>query len=127
MLRYGIIDLAFKLKVNGVSGQVFLLLTNYLVRREDLFKIWSTWSFAFLIFINDSKSNLKFMIKFFADYTSIPTILKDLKIYVSDLNTIPYTSGQNIGKCLLIQILLKSQKFFFLLQENSPEHLQRKD
>ena len=95
--------LVFKLKQNGINGNLLLLLTDYLSQRMQRVAIngqFSNWAFIksgvpqgsvlgpllFLIYINDLEADLKCQVKFFADDTSIFSIVEDPVITASDLN-----------------------------------------
>ena len=95
--------LMFKLKQNGVNGKLLSLLDNYLQNRQQRVVIngqESKWAhiksgvpqgsvlgpLMFLIFINDLESNLKCQVNFFADDTSIFTVVRDPEVSASDLN-----------------------------------------
>ena len=86
--------LIFKLKQNGVESKLLALLHNYLSNREQRVEIngmESSWvaiksgvpqgSFLgpllFLVYINDLGEGLKSTVKFFADDTSLFSIVHD--------------------------------------------------
>ncbi len=86
--------LIFKLKQNGISGSLILLLENYLSNRKhkvvlngfssDLFSVEAgvpqgsvLGPLLFLIYINDLEINIKSKIKFFADDTMLFSIVKN--------------------------------------------------
>ena len=94
--------LLFKLKQNGVSGNLLSLLTNYLSGRKQrvvLNGMASDWApifsgvpqgsvlgpLLFLIFVNDLEEGIKSKIKFFADDTSLFSIVHDPEISASEL------------------------------------------
>ena len=96
--------LIFKLKQNGVSGQLLLLLSNYLSNRHQRVVINgqnSKWALIlsgvpqgsvlgpllFLIFVNDLETDITCNVKFFADDISLYSIVHDPILSASDLNT----------------------------------------
>ena len=95
--------LLFKLKQNGIDGNLLALLSNYLSDRKQrvvLNGMTSDWApilsgvpqgsvlgpLLFLIFVNDLEEGIKSKIKFFADDTSLFSIVHDPDISASDLN-----------------------------------------
>ena len=95
--------LIFKLKQNGVTGNFLKLLVNYLSNRKQrvvLNGMFSDWDFInsgvpqgsvlgpllFLVYINDLETGIKSSIKFFADDTSLFSIVKDPITSAADLN-----------------------------------------
>ncbi len=95
--------LIFKLKRNGVNGKLLALLKNYLQNRKQRVVIngsESEWAplcsgvpqgsvlgpLLFLIYINDLEDGIKSNVKFFADDTSLFSIVKDPKVSADDLN-----------------------------------------
>ena len=95
--------LLFKLKQNGVSGNLLSLMTNYLSGRKQrvvLNGMTSDWApilsgvpqgsvlgpLLFLIFVNDLEEGIKSKIKFFADDTSLFSIVHDPEISAAELN-----------------------------------------
>ena len=95
--------LIFKLKQNGVKGNLLRLFENYLCNREQrvvLNGMSSNWGqinsgvpqgsvlgpLLFLVYINDLEEGIKSEIKFFADDTSLFSIVKDPKISADELN-----------------------------------------
>ena len=87
--------LIFKLKQNGVTGNLLKLLENYLSNRKHrvvLNGMHSDWGlinsgvpqgsvlglFLFLVYINDLENGIKSSINFFADDTSLFSIVKTL-------------------------------------------------
>ena len=95
--------LIFKLKQNGISGKLLTLLKNYLSNRRRRVLIngsSSQWgdiesgvpqgsvlgSLLFLIYINDLEMGIKSQVKFFADDTSLFSIVHDPIISAKDLN-----------------------------------------
>ena len=95
--------LIFKLKQNGVTGNLLKLLKNYLSNREQrvvLNGMSSNWGaindgvpqgsvlgpLLFLVYINDLENGIKSSIKFFADDTSLFSIVRDPKMSADDLN-----------------------------------------
>ena len=86
--------LIFKLKQNGVSGSLLMVLQNYLNNRKQRVVLNGSYSgfsavesgvyqgcvlgpLLFLIYINDLERNIKSNIKFFADDTMPFSIVKD--------------------------------------------------
>ena len=95
--------LVFKLKQNGISGKLLNLIENYLINRKQrvvLNGCKSEWGdiqsgvpqgsvlgpLLFLIYINDLEVGIKSKVKFFADDTSLFSIVKDPTISANDLN-----------------------------------------
>ena len=95
--------LIFKLKQNGVSGNLLKFFQNYLNNRKQRvvlngsFSNYSTvesgvpqgsvlGTLLFLIYINDLERNTKSNIKFFADDTMLFSIVKDPVISADNLN-----------------------------------------
>ena len=95
--------LIFKLKQNGVSGNMIKFFQNYSNNRNQrvvLNGYYSNYSLVesdvpqgsvlgpllFLIYINDLERNTKSNIKFFADDTMLFSIVKDPAISADDLN-----------------------------------------
>ena len=95
--------LIFKLKQNGVSGNLLALLKDYLHNRKQrvsLNGVESDWApilsgvpqgsvlgpLLFLIYINDLEDGIKSHVKFFADDTSLFSIVKDPLTSAADLN-----------------------------------------
>ena len=93
--------LLFKLKLNGISGQILNLLTSYLDKRKQrvlLNGCESHWAIVesgvpqgsvlgpliFLIYINDLEKGIKSRIKFFADDTSLFFTVTDPKLTASE-------------------------------------------
>ena len=95
--------LIFKLKSNGVEGELLLLLKNYLHNREQRVVLngqTSEWKriysgvpqgsvlgpLLFLIYINDLPNGITSMCKIFADDTSLFTKVLDVNKSVAELN-----------------------------------------
>ena len=95
--------LIFKLKQNGISGGLLILLENYLSNRKQGVLIngsASEWGeiesgvpqgsvlgpLIFLIYINDLENGIKSQIKFFADDTSLFSIVHTDNDSANDLN-----------------------------------------
>ena len=95
--------LIFKLKQNGVEGNLMALFQNYLTNRKQRVVIngsESTWGdikagvpqgsvlgpLLFLIYINDLEVDIKSSVKFFADDTSIFSIVRDPTVSAEELN-----------------------------------------
>ena len=95
--------LIFKLEQNGVSGNLLALLKDYLHNRKQrvvLNGVESDWApifsgvpqgsvlgpLLFLIYINDLEDGIKSHVKFFADDTSLFSIVKDPMTSAVDLN-----------------------------------------
>ena len=93
----------FKLKQNGINGKLLNLLKSYLTNRNQRVLLngsESGWGIVesgvpqgsvlgpllFLIYINDLENGIKSHIKFFADDTSLFTIVKDPDISALELN-----------------------------------------
>ena len=95
--------LLFKLKQNGINGKLLNLLKSYLANRNQRVLLngsESGWGIVesgvphgsvlgpllFLIYINDLENGIKSNINFFADDTSLFTIVKDPDISALELN-----------------------------------------
>ena len=95
--------LLFKLKQNGIEGNLLVLLKNYLNNRKQRVVIngaeleWGEIEacvpqgsvlgpLLFLIYINDPENGMKSQIKFFADDTSLFSIVHDADLTADDLN-----------------------------------------
>ena len=95
--------LIFKLKQNGVTGNLLILMENYLSNREQrvaLNGMFSEWGkinsgvpqgsvlgpLLFLVYINDLEEGIKSQIKFFADDTSLFSIVRNPEISTEELN-----------------------------------------
>jgi len=95
--------LIFKLKQNGISGNLLTLFQNYLSNRKQRVVLNGSYSdfriiesgvpqgsilgpLLFLIYINDMEKNIKSNIKFFADDTMLFSIVKNPNISAMDLN-----------------------------------------
>ena len=95
--------LIFKLEQNGVSGNILKLFQNYLNNRKQRVVLNGSFSnysriesgvpqgsvigpLLFLVYINDLERNIKSNVKFFADDTTLFSIVKDPKISANDLN-----------------------------------------
>ena len=95
--------LIFKLQQNGITGNFLKLLKNYLSNREQrvvLNGMHSDWGpvksgvpqgsvlgpLLFLVYINDLERGIKSKVKFFADDTSLFSIVKDPIISAEELN-----------------------------------------
>ena len=93
----------FKLKQNGINGKLLSLLQNYLSNRQQRVVIngsESEWGpiksgvpqgsvlgpLLFLIYVNDLEDNIKSSIKFFADETSLFSVVHDPQKSATDLN-----------------------------------------
>ena len=107
--------LIFKLKQNGINGNLLLMLQNYLSNRKQrvvLNGIESTWEpiisgvpqgsvlgpLLFLIYINDLTQNISANIKLFADDASLFIKVTDIDVaqqtLMGDLNTITIWANQ---------------------------------
>ena len=95
--------LIFKLKQNGISGQLLNLFDNYLSDRKQRVTLNGSVSeltsiesgvpqgsilgpLLFLVYINDLEKNIISNIKFFADDTMLFSIVKDPDLTANDLN-----------------------------------------
>ena len=95
--------LVFKLQQNGIEGKFLNLLRNYLTNRKQrvvLNGMESNWGdikagvpqgsvlgpLLFLVYINDLEVGIKSTVKFFADDTSIYSIVYDPVISAAELN-----------------------------------------
>ena len=95
--------LLFKLRQNGVDGKLLTMFSSYLSDRKQrvvLNGMTSDWAplqsgvpqgsvlgpLLFLIFVNDLEDGIKSQIKFFADDTSLFSIVHDPLISASELN-----------------------------------------
>ena len=95
--------LIFKLKQNGVSGQLLKLLSNYISNRLQRTVIngqnseWAPFQsgvpqgsvlgpLLFLIFVNDLETGISCNVKFFADDVSLFSIVHDPTTSATDLN-----------------------------------------
>ena len=95
--------LLHKLKQNGIDGKIFALLTNYLSNRRQRVVLngeMSDWApilsgvpqgsvlgpLLFLIFINDLEAGIISQIKFFADDTSLYSVVKNPDTSARELN-----------------------------------------
>ena len=95
--------LLFKLRHNGVDGKLLELFKSYLANRKQRVVIngsESEWGdidagvpqgsvlgpLLFLIYINDLENGIKSEIKFFADDTSLFSVVRDANISADDLN-----------------------------------------
>ena len=93
----------FKLKQNGISGDLLNILTDYLSKRKQRVvlngqvSIWTSvkagvsqgsllGELLFLIYINDLSDNLSSNIKLFADDTSLFTVIHDTNTSEEELN-----------------------------------------
>ena len=95
--------LIFKLKQNGVDGKFLALFKNYLSNRKQRVVVngsESAWGaikagvpqgsvlgpLLFLVYINDLEDGIKSSVKFFADDTSLSSIVHDPQSSAADLN-----------------------------------------
>ena len=95
--------LIFKLKQNGVSGELLKLLKNYLSNRKQRVVLNGSAAdyddvksgvpqgsvlgpLLFLIYINDLEQNIKSQVRFFADDTMLFSIVKNPVTSANDLN-----------------------------------------
>ena len=95
--------LIFKLKQNGVSGNLLKFFESYLHNRKQRVMINGSYSdyasiesgvpqgsvlgpLLFLVYINDLEKNIKSNVKFFADDTMLYSVVKDPLITAADLN-----------------------------------------
>ena len=95
--------LIFKLKQNGIRGNLLNFFISYLSDRHQRVGINGSYSeyskiksgvpqgsvlgpLLFLIYINDLQNNIKSKVKFYADDTMLYSIVKDPTISASDLN-----------------------------------------
>ena len=95
--------LIFKLKQNGVEGNLLILIKNYLNNRKQRVVIngmESSWGdikagvpqgsvlgpLLFLVYINDLEVGIKSAVKFFADDTSIFSVVRDPLVSAVELN-----------------------------------------
>ena len=95
--------LIFKRQENGISGKLLLLLKDFLESRKQrvvLYGQHSSWRdvnadvpkgsilgpLLVLVYINDLSNGLKSNPKFFADYTSLFSVIHDVNSSQSDLN-----------------------------------------
>ena len=116
----------FKLKQNGVSGNLLTFFQNYLNNRKQRVVLNGSYSnystiesgvpqgsvldpLLFLIYINDLERNTKSNIKFFADDTMLLSNVKDPVVSANNLNH---------GKWSLILTLLNKQLEFYFLVRN---------
>ena len=93
----------FKLKQNGISGDLLNILTDFLSNRKQRVVLngqVSTWTsvnagvpqgsilgpLLFLIYINDLSDNLSSNGKLFADDTSLFSVIHDVNIFAGELN-----------------------------------------
>ena len=93
----------FKLKQNGISGDLLNILTDFLSNRKQIVVLngqVSTWTnvnavvpqgyilcpLLFLIYINDLSDNLSSNVKLFADDTSFFSVIHDTNISAGELN-----------------------------------------
>ena len=95
--------LIFKLKQNGIKGKLLNLFQNYLTNRKQrvvLNGMESNWSdikagvpqgsvlgpLLFLVYINDLEEGMKSSVNFFADDTSLFSIVRDPVVSAEELN-----------------------------------------
>ena len=95
--------LAFKLRQNGISGDIINILQDFLRNRKQRVVLngqYSSWAdvnagvpqgsilgrLIFLIYINDLSDGLKSEFKLFADDTSLFSVVNDINTSASDLN-----------------------------------------
>ena len=119
--------LIFKLKSNGISGPLLVLIDSYLSNRKQRVTLnakssnWSSISAGvpqgsvlgplfFLVYINDLVENVSSDAKLFADDTSLFTIVYDEGIAANQLNRDlkSYPTGPINGKCS--SLLTKTNK-----------------
>ena len=109
--------LIFKLEQNGIEVKLLDLLENYLSNRKQrvvLNGMESKWDeiragvpqgsvlcpLLFLIYINDLEDGIKSKVKFFADDTSLFSIVKDprFQLKICNTNLITLLNGHTNGK-----------------------------
>ena len=95
--------LIFKLKQNGIEGKLLTLFENYLSNRKQRVVIngaLSDWGeiksgvpqgsvlgpLLFLVYINDLEEGVKSSVKFFADDTSLFSVVHDSQVSADELN-----------------------------------------
>ena len=95
--------LVFKLQQNGIEGKLLSLFQNYLTNRKQRVVVNGTESqwdnikagvpqgsvlgpLLFLVYINDLEEGLKSHVNFFADDTSLFSIVQDPKVSANELN-----------------------------------------
>ena len=95
--------LIFKLKQNGIRGNLLNFFTSYLEDRQQRVGINGSYSeysliesgvpqgsvlgpLLFLVYINDLEKNLKSQVKFYADDTMLYSVVYDAVVSASDLN-----------------------------------------
>ena len=103
--------LLFKLKQNGINGKLLNLLKSYLANRNQRVLLngsESGWGIVesgvpvlgpllYLIYINDLENGIKSHIKYFADDTSLFTVVKDPDISALELNHDLHLISQWVG------------------------------